>query len=82
MYFVSRNKRMASEVAEALKKHFGDNATVNLQETSIQVYVKDGHPDLRRYLSEEEIERGVLGGGHVQGLDGHIFSIRVESEEK
>lgn len=78
MYFLRSVDNLANHVADALKAHFGDKAEVGAGRGMVAITVKDGFPDFKDELSEDELARGVIGGGVIHGLDGKTFKITIE----
>ena len=80
MYYVTGAGNLRDKINDLLTDHFGDKAEVRFC-TDGKVYVKvkenAGFKDVEEFLSKEELEQGVCGGGIVKGMDGKVFKIDV-----
>ena len=80
MYFVRPSGNLLYKIDEALKQYFGDKAEIRGW-CDGKLYVKidenAGYKDEEKYLTKEEIDNGVIGGGLTQGMDGKTFCIEV-----
>ena len=80
MYYVTSDANLRYTIEELLDKFFGDKAEVRSESGKLHVKFKEdaGFKDEHRYLTQEEIDQGVCGGGVKLGLDGKTFIISIE----
>lgn len=78
MYYIQSQSNLLYKVKDALEAFFGDKAEVQWSNDKLYVKVKEGFPAEDHPLSPEEVERGMIGGGRIDGLDGKMFCISVE----
>lgn len=82
VYLIQSTKRLENEIAEALRQHFGGHAQI-ARETNglLKVRILSGYPSHTDLLTPEQINAGVVGGGHTQALNGCTFTVRAEKVE-
>ena len=81
MYYVTPQSNLSLILTDILQKHFGDKAEVKwIGNCKIEIKVKEdaGFKDEHKYLTQEEIDQGVYGGGLKCGLDGKSFIVEVK----
>lgn len=80
MYFVSTESRLIYLLLDVLKEKFSDKADVTWENGHLFIKFKDdaGFKKEEDFLSKEEIEMGVVGGGLTLALDGCKLEIVVK----
>ena len=79
-FYVQSAGNLTYKIETALQKFFGDKAEVHWYNGQVYVKIKPdaGFVTEDRYLTDEQIAQGVMGGGRIDGLDGKMFNIKVE----
>ncbi len=84
MYYVQGAGNLTYKIHDVLEKYFGKKAEVRgWSDGKLYVKVKPdaGFEDKEDRLSEDEVKKGVCGGGVMLGLNGKVFCIEVTEIE-
>lgn len=76
-FYVQSAGNLIFKINDLLKEYFGDKAEVNWKDGVVYVKVKEGFPTVDTKLTSEQVAKGMMGGGRVDGLDGKSFAIEV-----